>query len=309
MINIPAIAGPTASGKSEMAYQIAEDIGGEIISVDAGGVYREMNIGTAKPPKQWRDNIRHHLFDIRNPDESFDAGAFCRLASSAAKDIKARGKVPILAGGTMMYFYALHRRMHHIPPVPPKVRAGVEEEIKTKGAAAMHLELTKTDAESAKNIKTNDSQRICRALSVLRASGRRLSEWQKAARPPPLMNLQMALLMPDDRALLRRRIGERLKLMFADGLAEETKAVMQKWQLQDDAQSLRLAGYRQAADFVLGKITESQMRERAYYATCQLAKRQLARLRAWQEPGIIINPFAADAGAKLSAFIAKSNNK
>ncbi|MGI9338155.1 MAG: tRNA (adenosine(37)-N6)-dimethylallyltransferase MiaA [Gammaproteobacteria bacterium] len=308
MLNALAIAGPTASGKSEMAYQVAEDIGGEVISVDAGGVYREMDIGAAKPPKQWRRRVRHHLFDIRNPNESFDAGAFCRLAVAAATDIAARGKKPILAGGTMMYFYALHRRMHNIPPVPAAVRAQVEEEIKAKGAAAMHNALTKADSESAQHIQKGDSQRICRALSVLRASGKRLSEWQKAARPPPLLRMQTALFIPADRALLRRHIGKRLRRMFADGLAEETQAVMQKWQLQPNAQSLRLAGYRQAADFASGKMTEEEMHERAYFATCQLAKRQLARLRAWQNPNIVLDPFAADARGRLLAF-ADNNQK
>lgn len=308
MITALAIAGPTASGKSEAAYKVAEVIGGEVISVDAGGVYRQMDIGAAKPPKQWRARVRHHLFDIRNPDESFDAGAFCRLASSAAADITARGKMPVLTGGTMMYFYALHKRMHNIPPVPPKVRGQVEEEMRKKGARAMHKELAKADGESAKNIREGDSQRITRALAVLRASGRRLSEWQKDARPPPLMHLRTALFIPPDRALLRRRIAERLKLMFAAGLVEETRAVMQQWQLPPGAQSLRLAGYRQSSAFVRGEITEAAMKERAFFATCQLAKRQLARLRAWQNPGIVLDPFAADAHGKLLAF-AESDNK
>ena len=306
MLTALAIAGPTASGKSDMACAVAKAVNGEVISVDAGGVYREMDIGTAKPSLEWRRQVRHHLFDIRNPNERFDAGAFCRLAVAAAEDISARGKVPVLAGGTMMYFYLLHRQMHNIPPVAACVRAQVEEEIDKRGTRQMHNELAKVDRVSANNIQTGDSQRIHRALAVWRATGKALSEWQSVARPPPLLQMRMALFIPLDRALLRRRIGERLQLMFANGLAEETRAVMQKWQLQPAAQSLRLAGYRQAADFVCGRITKEEMRERAYFATCQLAKRQLARLRAWQNPGIILDPFAEDTKARLLDFAAAS---
>ena len=133
MLTALAIAGPTASGKSDMACAVAKAVNGEVISVDAGGVYREMDIGTAKPSLEWRRQVRHHLFDIRNPNERFDAGAFCRLAVAAAEDISARGKVPVLAGGTMMYFYLLHRQMHNIPPVAACVRAQVEEEIDKRG--------------------------------------------------------------------------------------------------------------------------------------------------------------------------------
>ena len=196
MLTALAIAGPTASGKSDMACAVAKAVNGEVISVDAGGVYREMDIGTAKPSLEWRRQVRHHLFDIRNPNERFDAGAFCRLAVAAAEDISARGKVPVLAGGTMMYFYLLHRQMHNIPPVAACVRAQVEEEIDKRGTRQMHNELAKVDRVSANNIQTGDSQRIHRALAVWRATGKTLSEWQSVARPTTRPTKPVANQMP-----------------------------------------------------------------------------------------------------------------
>ena len=302
MLNALVIAGPTACGKSETAFAAAKAIGGEIVSVDAGAVYREMDIGAAKPPQKWREEVRHHLFDVCNPGERFDAGAFCRLAADAAREIHARGKTPIFAGGTMMYFYALRERMHDIPPVPAKTRDETEQELRARGVKAMHNELAQADPQSAQNIADNDSQRICRALAVLRATGKPLSEWKSGKRPPPFLRMRAALFIPEDRALLRKRIGERLKLMFAEGLAEETRAVINKWHLPPSTQCLTLAGYRQAAAHIRGEITEEVMHERAYHATCQLAKRQLSRLRAWQAPDIVIDPFAKNAQSRFLAF-------
>ncbi len=309
MLNAIVIAGPTACGKSEAALAVAKTIGGEIVSVDAGAVYREMDIGTAKPPAQWRREVRHHLLDVRNPDERFDAGAFCALARAAAEDIAAREKTPVFAGGTMMYFRALRERLHELPAVPQSAREEIARQMRELGAAKMHEELKKADPQSAEKIETKDRQRISRALEVFRATGKPLSEWTDGARPPPFLRLRAALFLPADRALLRQRIGERLQKMFAEGLAEETRAVVRKWKLPPSAQSLRLAGYRQASAFLRGELSEKEMRERAFFATCQLAKRQFSWLRAWDGAELILDPFADNSRARLLDFAKKAGDK
>lgn len=296
-----ALAGPTACGKSGFAPPLAEAVGGEIISVDSGAVYRKMDIGTAKPSAAVRAQIPHRLIDVCNPNENFNAGIFCRLAAAAAAEISARGKIPLLAGGTMMYFHALSRGMHDLPEISAAVRGAVREDMKKFGAAAMHRRLAKLDSAAAEKISENDSHRIARALELTAAAGRPLSELTAQKKPPPALQISYIFLIPEDRGRLRQRIAARLKNMFAAGLTAETRAVISEFNLHADSPPLRMAGYRQTAAHLRGEYCETEAQKRAYYATCQLAKRQATWIRNWRGAAEIINPFAADAENKIIA--------
>ena len=295
---IAALAGPTASGKTQLAIQLAESIGGEIVSVDSGAVYRGLDIGAAKPDSAARARVRHHLLDIRNPDQPFSAGDFCRMAKDAIADIQRRGRVPILAGGSMMYFRALSGGMHSMPAAPLSAQSEVRAEMKQRGAAAMHRLLQKADPATAAKLHPSDSQRIGRALEVWRGSGRRLSELLESSPSSP-MQLSAIVLIPN-RELLRENIALRLKKMFADGLVEETAAAVSEFNLTAESPGLRLAGYKQAAMLLRGECDETTMRRRAFFATCQLAKRQTTWLRRWPAPLATIDPFAPEAEKKIA---------
>lgn len=301
MIRALALVGPTASGKSEIAPALAAEVHGEIISADSGAVYRKMDIGTAKPSAALRARLPHHLVDICAPDDYFNAGMFCRLATEAAKEINARGATPIFVGGAMMYLYALTQGLHHIPEVSAAVRESVREEMQRLGAAAMHQRLTEMDSQTAQQIPPTDSQRIARALEVIMQTQQPLSSFmiQNAQKPPPEMQISFIVLMPENRAHLRAAIGDRLDKMWAAGLTAETESVMKQYHLTPQSPPMRMAGYRQAAAFLRGEFSEEEMRKRAYYATCQLAKRQMTWARKWRTPAALINPFAADAKEKI----------
>lgn len=289
-----ALIGPTATGKSRLALALAAQIGGEIISVDSGAVYREMSIGTAKPTADDQQRAPHHLIDIRNPDDFYNVGSFVSDARAAMTQIAARGATPIFAGGTMMYANALARGLAEIPPVDDEAAAAVEREMTALGTAESHRQLAAIDAETAGRIAAGDRQRIHRALCVWRATGKPLSYWlRRGGDKPANDDIRWVALMPADREALRRRIGERLARMWADGLLAETEAVITKWHLAADAPPLRLAGYRQAAARLRGSIGESAMRQQAFFATCQLAKRQIGWLRRWQT-ALIVDPQTAD---------------
>lgn len=299
-----ALAGPTACGKSDFAMHIAA-AGGEIISADSGAVYQKMDIGTAKPNAAARAQIPHHLIDVRAPDENFNAGIFCRLSTAAAADILARGKIPLLAGGTMMYFYALQNGMHRLPEIDAATRATVREDMQKQGARAMHNRLAKLDPEAAQKIAPNDSHRIARGLEIVAAAGRPFSAWAAEEKPPPPLRLSFIFLVPESREMLRARIGARLDGMFARGLVEETRAVMEEFNLRADSPPMRLAGYRQAAAHLGGAYNAAEAQKRAYYATCQLAKRQMTWLRNWRGAAQKIDPFANGAAKKILAAAQK----
>ncbi|MGI9306293.1 MAG: tRNA (adenosine(37)-N6)-dimethylallyltransferase MiaA [Gammaproteobacteria bacterium] len=293
-----ALAGPTASGKSDFAPALAAALNGEIISVDSGAVYREMNIGTAKPPPAVRAQTPHHLIDVANPDENFNAGKFCRLAAAALTEITARGKLPIFAGGAMMYFHAFSRGLHDFPPPSMPLRAKLREELRRLGAPAMHRRLAQLDPAAAAKIAPSDSQRIARALEIIGAANAPLSQLQSRPKTSP-PDISFILLMPADRAQLRRAIDSRLQNMFAEGLVKETETAAKKYNLAPDSPPLRMAGYRQAAAFLRGETDEEEMKKRAYYATCQLAKRQMTWLKKWQPAPNFIDPFALEAEKKI----------
>ena len=294
----PAIAlmGPTASGKTALAIDWAQRLGGEIVSVDSALVYRGLDIGSAKPDAAERARAPHHLLDIRDPWQAYSAAEFARDARAAIGDILARGRLPILAGGTGLYFQALLRGLSPMPEADPAMRAEIAAEAAARGWPAMHAELARIDPVAAARIKPGDPQRIQRAIEVFRLSGRPISDWQNA--PPATARLPVRVLRlviaPSDRALLHARIARRFDAMLAAGFLDEVRALRALPQLAAhpaplDLPAIRAVGYRQAWEHLDGASDAAQFRERAIAATRQLAKRQLTWLRGeldalWFDP-------------------------
>jgi tRNA dimethylallyltransferase len=277
--------GPTASGKTAVALAIAARFPVEIISVDSAQVFRGMDIGTAKPAPAERAAVPHHLIDIIDPDQSYSAAQFKTDAERLMLQIAARGRVPLLAGGTMLYFKALREGLSNLPPADAALRAGIEADARQKGWPAMHAELARIDPPTAARLQPADAQRIQRALEVFRLSGKPLSALQGArvGAAPQFRFLPLALL-PSDRAQLHRRIEQRFDAMLGAGLVEELAALRRKYALVAGLPSMRCVGYRQAWEHLDGAYDRAELRERGIYATRQLAKRQLTWLRAMHEP-------------------------
>jgi len=283
----PAILlmGPTASGKSALALEIARRFPVEIISVDSAQVYRGMDVGTAKPAAAERAAVPHHLIDIIDPDQSYSAAQFRSDAMRLMGQICGRGNVPLLAGGTMLYFKALREGLSNLPQAEAAVRAAIEAEAREKGWSALHAELAQVDAPTAARLKPGDAQRIQRALEVFRITGKPLSALQGSRMPAEAQYRYIALaLVPAERALLHRRIELRFEAMLAAGLVEELAALRAKYTLDAKLPSMRCVGYRQAWEHLEGAFDRATLRERGIYATRQLAKRQLTWLRAMEEP-------------------------
>ena len=293
------LMGPTASGKSAVAIAIAARFPVEIISVDSAQVFRGMDVGTAKPAPAERALVPHHLIDIIDPDQSYSAAQFRVDAARLMQEIVARGRVPLLAGGTMLYFKALREGLSRLPPADAVLRAALEAEAKAKGWPAMHAELARIDAPTAARLEPNDAQRIQRALEVFRLSGKPLSALQGArvADAAPFRFVPLALV-PSERALLHRRIERRFDAMLAAGLVEELAALRRKFALDANLPSMRCVGYRQVWEYVEGLYDRAELRERGIYATRQLAKRQLTWLRAMPEPKVF-DCLAPDLGAQV----------
>ena len=280
-----ALMGPTASGKSALALEWAERIGGEIVSVDSALVYRGLDIGSAKPTHAERARVPHHLIDIREPWQPYSAAEFADDARLVIQDIVARGRIPILAGGTGLYFRALLQGMSPMPGNDPLLRARIVQEADERGWAALHAELAAVDPAAGARIHATDVQRIQRALEVWRSSGRTISAWQHDAMHArlPLRVLKL-VLSPRDRATLHARIEQRFDAMMVAGFLDEVRALRALPQLQSqpsplDLPALRAVGYRQAWEHLDGATTAGECRDRAIFATRQLAKRQLTWLR------------------------------
>ena len=285
----PAILllGPTASGKTALALEVALRFPVEIISVDSAQVYRDMDLGTAKPSPAERAAVPHHLIDVIDPTESYSAARFRSDAACLMREIAGRGRVPLLAGGTMLYFKALREGLSNLPQADAAVRAAIEAQAKAQGWPALHAELARVDALTAARLKPTDAQRIQRALEVFRISGKPLSALQGARVPAPAQYRFVPLaLVPAERAALHRRIELRFDAMLAAGLVEELAALRRKYALAPDLPSMRCVGYRQAWEHVEGAYDRATLRERGIYATRQLAKRQLTWLRAMPEPKV-----------------------
>ena len=297
------LAGPTASGKSAIAMQLAQRLPLEIISVDSALVYRGMDIGTAKPSAADRAAVPHHLIDILDPAQSYSAARFVADVQRLVEQIQARGRLPLLVGGTMMYFHALRKGLHAMPPADAAVRATIDARARERGWPALHAELARVDPATAARLAPADGQRIQRALEVWQLSGRALSKWQgddadKVAAVGagwPLVSLE-----PASRAWLHARIEARLDAMLEAGLLDEVRALRLRPELHADLPSMRCVGYRQAWQ-CLDEERRGDLRGRALAATRQLAKRQLTWLRSISSRRVVAcdEPGAFDTALEL----------
>ncbi len=302
----PAIflMGPTASGKTALAVALVERFPLEIISVDSALVYRDMNIGTAKPDAATLARAPHHLLDIRDPTEAYSAAAFCDDARRLMADIVARGKVPLLAGGTMLYFRALLQGLDDLPRADPALRHELQDEAAQRGWPALHAELAQVDPATAARLAPNDAQRIGRALEIFRLTGRPMSALlDRAHAALPYRVLQLALI-PSDRAVLHRRIAARFDVMLADGLIDELQSLRQTYRLDASQPAMRAVGYRQTWAYLEGAIDVAALREQGIAATRQLAKRQLTWLRSWPD-AMTLDALADDLEAQAIALVAR----
>jgi tRNA dimethylallyltransferase len=291
-----ALMGPTASGKTALALDWAERFGGEIVSVDSALVYRRLDIGSAKPTPAERERVPHHLIDLREPWQPYSAAEFADDARRAVEDILARGRLPILAGGTGLYFHALLHGLSPMPEADADTRAELEAEARVRGWAALHVELASVDPDAAARIHATDAQRIQRALEVFRRSGRTISDWRREAPQVPRLRARVLklVLAPADRAELHERIARRFDLMLADGFLDEVRLLRELPELRDhgaplELPAVRAVGYRQAWEHLDGATDAREFRDRGVYATRQLAKRQLTWLRGeldarWFDP-------------------------
>lgn len=300
----PAILlmGPTASGKTGLAIELARALPVEIVSVDSALVYREMDIGTAKPSPALRAEVPHHLVDLVDPAESYSAGRFRRDALAAMAAIRARGRVPLLTGGTMMYFRALQRGLAELPPADPALRAQLDRQAAAHGWPALHARLAAVDPAAAARIQPGDSQRIQRALEVWQLVGRPLSELQ-AAEDSTLegWRLLKLALAPPDRAALHARIEQRFRDMMAAGLLAEVERLHARGDLHAGLPSIRAVGYRQLWRHVAGECELDSAVADAITATRRLAKRQMTWLRA--EPELHWPADGAGARALIEAWL------
>jgi tRNA dimethylallyltransferase len=291
-----ALMGPTASGKTALALEWAQRLGGEIVSVDSALVYRGLDIGAAKPTAAEQAVAPHHMLDLRDPWQPYSAAEFASDARRALDDIVARGRLPILAGGTGLYFHALLHGLSDMPEANAAVRANIEAEAGELGWAALHAELQRIDPEAATRIHATDAQRIQRALEVFRLSGRTISDWRRAAISAPRLPFRVLklVLAPRDRAVLHQRIEQRFDAMLGSGFLDEVRRLRALPELHAhprplDLPALRAVGYRQAWEHLDGDFDAGEFRDRGVFATRQLAKRQLTWLRGeldarWFDP-------------------------
>jgi len=274
------LLGPTASGKSAVALEIARRIPVEIVSVDSAQVYRGMDVGTAKPTAAERAEVPHHLIDIVDPTGSYSAGRFREDALRLVREVNERARLPLLVGGTMLYFRALTQGLADLPPADPVLRERIEAEAAARGWPALHAELARVDPVTAARIERADAQRIQRALEVWRLTGEPLSKLHQSSRAAlPFEMLQVAL-EPSQRPALHERIALRFRAMLRAGLVEEVRSLRARYALHGALPSMRSVGYRQAWDTLEGAAPAATLESRGIAATRQLAKRQLTWLRA-----------------------------
>ncbi|WP_338365610.1 tRNA (adenosine(37)-N6)-dimethylallyltransferase MiaA [uncultured Pseudoalteromonas sp.] len=285
MSNLPVIflMGPTAAGKTALAISLCEHLNTEIISVDSALIYKGMDIGTAKPDAQELARAPHHLIDLLDPSETYSVADFRRDAIKKIDEFHQQGKVPILVGGTMMYFKSLIDGLSPLPEACPDVRAELEAQAKQFGWPHLHQELAKVDPQAADKISENDSQRINRALEVYRISGKTMTELQKQKQPTLPYTFHQFAIAPDDRSELHQRIEKRFKIMIEQGFEKEVSTLYLRKDLHPNMPSIRCVGYRQMWDYLAGEVDHDEMVFRGIAATRQLAKRQLTWLRSWPD--------------------------
>ncbi|WP_100657783.1 tRNA (adenosine(37)-N6)-dimethylallyltransferase MiaA [Alteromonas flava] len=308
MTPIICLMGPTASGKTGLSLELAEQIGGEIVSVDSALIYRGMDIGTAKPTPAEQQRAPHWLMDIRDPADSYSVADFCRDAKQHIESIQQRGHIPMLVGGTMMYFNALINGISAIPEADAAIREQIQQEAAAHGWSKMHASLAAVDPIVAQRVHPNDPQRIGRALEVFHSSGKPLSYWQQQ-KTPGLKDDQAQVvhqfaIAPTDRKVLHQRIQQRFDEMLLMGFIEEVEALRQRGDLHLDMPSMRCVGYRQVWQYLDGEFSYADMVEKGVAATRQLAKRQHTWLRGWDELHWL-NTFATDNSAVITKMVTK----
>lgn len=278
------LMGPTASGKTALAIELFQTGKFEIISVDSAMVYHQMDIGSAKPSAKELELAPHHLIDFIDPKDAYSASSFCDDAKKLINDIHARGKVPLLAGGTMLYFKALREGLAQLPQADEKVRDELKYALQKYGIEALHAQLAEFDPVTAKRLHHNDTQRILRAIEVYKVTQKPISKWHAEqaldALPNPLLSIALA---PQDRAVLHQRIELRFELMLEQGFLDEVSSLFSRGDLDLDCPSMRSVGYRQIWQYLAGEMTLPEATERAIIATRQLAKRQYTWLRSWPD--------------------------
>lgn len=276
--SVLCIMGPTASGKTSLAIEAANALNGEVISVDSALVYKHMDIGTAKPSSEEQNGVAHHLIDIISPEMSYNVADFIRDAQNAIHAIMAKGKLPILAGGTMMYFNALVNGLNELPSSDSVIRQQISE----MSLQDVHKQLKEVDSQSALRINQSDSQRLTRALEVYMVSGKSLTVWQGQQKKQLPFNFSQFSIMPSERSVLHTLIAQRFDQMLARGLVQEVEQLLMRYSLEPNMPSMRSVGYRQVWQYIKGEYSREEMRERGIIATRQLAKRQITWLRGWQ---------------------------
>lgn len=298
------LMGPTAAGKTDLALALTENLPCDIVSVDSALIYKGMDIGTAKPDKAFLEKAPHRLIDIIEPDEGYSVSRFYEDALQEIRAITAAGRIPLLVGGTMMYYRIIQQGIANMPSADEQIRQNISDDAKTHGWAYIHAQLAEVDADSAKRIKPADSQRLQRALEVYRVSGKTMTElWQEqqssvgkasddgytdsqietklAGLPPLPYRFLNFCIAPSDRKELHQRIEKRFDMMLDAGFLDEVEGFYQQEKMHSGLPSMRCVGYRQAWEFLEGKLNYEEMRERGIIATRQLAKRQLTWLRSW----------------------------
>ena len=303
------LLGPTASGKSAIAMALAGDIPLEIISVDSALVYRGMDIGTAKPSAEERSAVRHHLIDLIEPTQSYSAAQFAQDAGRLIGEIRGRGLLPLLAGGTMLYAKALVDGLHDLPAADPALRARLDDEAARLGWPALHARLARVDPASAARIEPMDAQRIQRALELFEISGEPMSALlSRHTRTASGERFLTIALEPSDRSVLHERIAARFLRMLDEGFLDEVRRLRARGDLHPGLPSMRCVGYRQAWEHLDGLCDRDTMIARAVAATRQLAKRQLTWLRSMPERQVV-DCLAPDAIQRVRALVLQSNEK
>lgn len=278
------LLGPTASGKTASALALAQRLPVEIISVDSALVYRDMDIGTAKPSAEEQACCPHHLIDIVSPQESYSAAEFRADALRLMTEITARGRIPLLAGGTMLYFKALRDGLSELPPADAAIRHEIDAQASAQGWPAVHASLARLDPEAAARLNPGDAQRIQRALEIVRVTGRPLAEsYARREMTPPPFNLLSIALAPSDRGVLHQRIADRFEQMIGAGLIDEVARLRSRYVLDTSMPSMRCVGYRQAWAYLDGEDDLDSLRFKGVAATRQLAKRQLTWQRQFRD--------------------------